>query len=65
MDVQSTLADPKLFVTKGYINGKWVDAADKATFAVINPATGATIAEVPHMPRSDVTDAIVSRPLAS
>ncbi|MDX1517183.1 MAG: NAD-dependent succinate-semialdehyde dehydrogenase [Woeseiaceae bacterium] len=40
------LDDSSLLRTKAYIDGKWVDADDGETFAVENPATGDTLAEV-------------------
>lgn len=40
------LNDQSLFKTQAYINGAWVDADSGETFAVVNPATGETIAEV-------------------
>jgi hypothetical protein len=54
------LTDASLFVTKGYINGKWVDSADGVTFAVENPSTNISMGEVPNMPRSQIKEAIVS-----
>jgi succinate-semialdehyde dehydrogenase/glutarate-semialdehyde dehydrogenase len=40
------LTDSSLFKTRAYVNGQWIDADSSETFAVTNPATGATIAEV-------------------
>lgn len=60
LTAQSQLSNPSLLRTKGYINGEWVDASDDAKFPVINPATGAQLAEVPNMPCGQVTAAIVS-----
>jgi succinate-semialdehyde dehydrogenase/glutarate-semialdehyde dehydrogenase len=40
------LSDKKLLKTKAYINGAWVDGDGGDTFAVTNPATGKSIAEV-------------------
>ncbi|WVQ81875.1 hypothetical protein IAT38_004002 [Cryptococcus sp. DSM 104549] len=57
-DLASLLKDKALLQTKGYINGKWVDSTDGAVFAVLNPATGAKLADVPHMPRSQVSEAV-------
>jgi len=34
---------------QAYVDGRWVDADDGATFEVIDPATGAAIAAVPRM----------------
>jgi succinate-semialdehyde dehydrogenase / glutarate-semialdehyde dehydrogenase len=44
-----TLADATLWKTDGYIAGEWVSADDKRTYAVDNPGTGATLADVPRM----------------
>ncbi len=40
------LKDETLIVTQALIDGRWQDSDDRTTFAVNNPATGATIAEV-------------------
>ncbi len=48
----------ELIKTQSYVNGKWVDAANKATFDVVNPATGEVIAAVADMGRDDVRAAI-------
>jgi succinate-semialdehyde dehydrogenase / glutarate-semialdehyde dehydrogenase len=45
----SRLADPSLLRTLAYVDGAWCGADDARTFAVDNPATGETIAEVPLM----------------
>ncbi|OCF32128.1 succinate-semialdehyde dehydrogenase (NADP+) [Kwoniella heveanensis BCC8398] len=57
-DLGSLLKDAALFKQQGYINGQWVAASDGATFPLHNPATGAKLADMPHMPRSQVTEAI-------
>ncbi|WRT64910.1 uncharacterized protein IL334_001849 [Kwoniella shivajii] len=57
-DLGSLLSDSALFRTQGYINGQWVSASDGVTFPLTNPATGALIADMPHMPRSQVAEAI-------
>jgi len=43
---------------KNLIGGDWVDAASGETMAVINPATGETIAEVPSCGAEDVDRAV-------
>ncbi len=58
--LKASLQDPTLLETRAYIAGEWVGAADGKTFAVTNPATGETIAEVADMARSDVTRAIAA-----
>ncbi|AQH03532.1 succinate-semialdehyde dehydrogenase (NADP(+)) [Burkholderia sp. KK1] len=45
----SRLADPSLLRTLAYIDGAWCAADDARTFAVDDPATGETIADVPLM----------------
>jgi succinate-semialdehyde dehydrogenase/glutarate-semialdehyde dehydrogenase len=40
------LADQNLLKTKAYIDGKWIDGDGGATFSVVDPATGTSIAEV-------------------
>lgn len=41
-----------------YLNGQWVPAETGACFAVINPATGETLANVPDMNQADACRAI-------
>ena len=43
------LSDPKLLRSQCYINGEWLDATDRRSTPVHNPATGATLGTVPHM----------------
>jgi len=43
---------------KAYINGKWVDADNKATISVTNPATGETLGTVPKMGVAETRRAI-------
>jgi len=43
------LKDMSLFRQQCYIDGQWVDADNKATFAVYNPADGQQIGTVPGM----------------
>jgi succinate-semialdehyde dehydrogenase/glutarate-semialdehyde dehydrogenase len=47
-----------LFREQAYIDGAWVDADSGATFAVIDPATGETIANVPRMGAAETRRAI-------
>lgn len=42
----------------GYINGHWLSADSGATFAVSNPATGQTLAEIPYMGAAETQRAI-------
>lgn len=50
------LNDPTLLETRAYINGEWRSGPE--TFDVINPATGAVIAQVTESSIQDVKDAI-------
>lgn len=43
---------------QNYIGGAWKDAASGATDSVLNPATGATLAEVPSSDATDVDAAV-------
>ncbi|HTV88526.1 MAG TPA: aldehyde dehydrogenase family protein, partial [Stellaceae bacterium] len=43
------LKDERLFRQHCYIDGQWVDAIDRETIAVKNPATGETLGSVPKM----------------
>ena len=52
------LKDPKLFREQCYLDGAWMDADSGKTFAVDNPATGATIGSVPRMGAAETTRAI-------
>jgi succinate-semialdehyde dehydrogenase/glutarate-semialdehyde dehydrogenase len=40
------ISDKGLFKTKAYVDGQWIDADSGETLAVLNPATGETIAEI-------------------
>jgi 1-pyrroline dehydrogenase len=44
--------------TRNFVGGEWVDAVDGGTMAVLNPATGETIAEVPAATADDVDRAV-------
>ena len=51
-----SLADPSLLETRGLLGGEWVEGSK--TFAVTNPATGETIAEVADLTAEDTKKAI-------
>ena len=53
----TTLA-PDLLRDQAYVDGAWVDADSGATFPVVDPATGVTIAEVPRMGAAETRRAI-------
>jgi succinate-semialdehyde dehydrogenase / glutarate-semialdehyde dehydrogenase len=48
----------ELLEHQAYVDGAWVDADSGATFPVVNPATGETIAEVPKMGAAETRRAI-------
>ncbi len=52
------LKDTRLIRRKGYIDGKWVEADGGGRFAVTNPATGETLAEVTDMGAAETRRAI-------
>src|ERR671928_50427 len=52
------LKDEKLFRQKCYINGEWVDALNRGTIPVTNPATGETLGTVPRMGAEETRQAI-------
>jgi succinate-semialdehyde dehydrogenase/glutarate-semialdehyde dehydrogenase len=45
---------------QAFVAGEWVDAETGETFAVVNPATGETIAEVPRMGAVETRRAIAA-----
>lgn len=54
------LNDPTLLRSKAYINGKWTDAANGATYPVLNPATQERIADVTCCTADDTRAAIAA-----
>src|SRR5205809_851500 len=52
------LKDPKLFRQQCYINGEWVDALNRGTIPVTNPATDETLGTVPRMGAEETRQAI-------
>ncbi|MEN9784305.1 MAG: NAD-dependent succinate-semialdehyde dehydrogenase, partial [Pseudomonadota bacterium] len=52
------LKDKSLFRQQCYIDGAWVDADDKATITVVNPATGVPVGTVPKMGVTETRRAI-------
>jgi len=54
------LKDPGLLRTQAYIDGQWTDADSGETFAVTNPATGATVAEVARCGQAETRRAIAA-----
>ncbi len=54
------LNDSYLFRQQSYHDGCWIDAADNATLAVYNPATGACLGTVPRLDRYAVQATVVA-----
>ncbi|MEJ2532875.1 MAG: NAD-dependent succinate-semialdehyde dehydrogenase [Halioglobus sp.] len=54
------LSDPDLLQNQAYIDGRWVDADNGATFPVTNPATGELITEVAKMGAAETARAIAA-----
>jgi succinate-semialdehyde dehydrogenase/glutarate-semialdehyde dehydrogenase len=52
------LKDSKLFRSQCYIDGAWVDADDKSTLTVLNPADGTVVGAVPKMGAAETRRAI-------
>ena len=52
------LKDPTLLRQQCYIDGAWLDADDKSTFHVTNPADGAKLGTVPNMGVAETRRAI-------
>ncbi|WP_028867898.1 NAD-dependent succinate-semialdehyde dehydrogenase [Psychromonas arctica] len=48
------LHDMSLLKTRCLVNGKWIEAKTKATFPVLNPATGELIAEIPALSPEEI-----------
>ncbi|KAH7002492.1 aldehyde dehydrogenase [Ilyonectria destructans] len=55
-----TSAAPKLVQPRMLIAGKLVEASDKATFPLFNPATGAKVADVPEATEEDANAAVAA-----
>lgn len=54
------LQDPQLLRQSCYLDGAWVAADDGSTIAVTDPATGQTIARVPHCGAAETERAIAA-----
>src|ERR1043165_5753501 len=52
------LQDEKLFRQQCYVDGEWVDALNRGTIPVTNPATGETLGTVPRMGAEETRHAI-------
>ncbi len=54
------LRDPDLLCSRAFIGGEWVEAANKATHGVINPATRQVLGTVPVMGAAETRRAIAA-----
>ncbi len=63
-NLKDMLKDPGLLATDAYIGGDWAGADSGARFAVVNPARGDVIAEVPDLGRAETARAIEAARLA-
>jgi succinate-semialdehyde dehydrogenase/glutarate-semialdehyde dehydrogenase len=52
------LKDSKLHRTQCYVDGQWCNADSGKTFPIVNPSTGATLADVPDMGAAETRRAI-------
>lgn len=52
------LTDMKLFKQQAYINGTWVNAANRESYSIHNPATHERLGAVPNMGATDTQNAI-------
>ena len=59
-NLRDLLKDPSLLCTQAYVAGEWIDADDGSTFAVVNPARGDVICEVPNLSRAETARAIAA-----
>jgi succinate-semialdehyde dehydrogenase / glutarate-semialdehyde dehydrogenase len=55
-----TAVELPLLRRQGYVDGRWSDADSGATFPVLDPATGETIADVPRMGVTETRRAIAA-----
>jgi succinate-semialdehyde dehydrogenase / glutarate-semialdehyde dehydrogenase len=54
------LREPDLLIDRGLVGGDWIEADDRDTFEVLNPATGEVLAEVPRMGVAETRRAIAA-----
>lgn len=57
-DTRVRLDDPRLFREQCYVDGAWVDAANRKTIAVTDPATGEVVGTVPSLATEEVRRAV-------
>jgi len=56
--MQDRIESPLLPHIQSYVGGRWVDADSDARVAVYDPATGALLAQVPSLSRTQVEEAV-------
>lgn len=54
------LQDPKLLRQQCYLDGQWLDADSGQSIAVLNPATGETVGQVPKMGAAEAERAVAA-----
>src|SRR3954452_24299926 len=54
------LRDEGLLRDSAYVDGSWVADGDSGRFAVDNPSTGETIANLPSLSRAQTADAVTA-----
>jgi succinate-semialdehyde dehydrogenase / glutarate-semialdehyde dehydrogenase len=57
-DIRNSMNDPSLFIERCYIDGAWVEADDKKTLEVTDPATAEVLGTVPSMSEAETKRAI-------
>jgi len=58
--VPAPLREVELLKTRAYVDGAWIDAGSGETFPVDDPASGATIADVPRLGAEETRRAITA-----
>ena len=59
-DVRLQLGDQRLFRERCYVDGAWIEAANRKTIAIEDPATGEVIATVPSLGLDETRRAIAA-----
>eukprot|EP00877_Chromochloris_zofingiensis_P000592 jgi/Chrzof1/10533/Cz05g02090.t1_SSADH[v5.2] len=59
-DLTSRVTDKDLLHTCGFVGGKWLQASDRSTYQVLNPATGKPLATMPKMKADETLTAIAA-----
>lgn len=58
------LMDISLLKSQAFVNGQWIDADDGGRFAVTDPATGETLAQVPAFGKAETERAVAAAEIA-